>query len=110
MSTERHERTAKEVLLEVQQGHVDAVDRQIINLLRRRLDLVRGIGRTKAALGVPTEQPDRREAVLSSREQALQAMGYPAGTGRAVWSDIHDASVQVQGVMRGERKPSDYKK
>lgn len=104
--TEARKPTTNEVFLEVFRGQIDGVDAEIVRLLKKRLHLVRGAAVVKDAMGKDTVQPDRRDAVLQARDEALQNVGYPAGAGQTIWEGIHAASVVIQDEVRSMRRAS----
>ena len=52
---------------------IDAVDAQMLDLLRRRLELVLKVGEIKNANGVKVYDPDRERHVLAKLESMVQA-------------------------------------
>ena len=50
-------------------------DRELVRILGRRRDLVREIGRLKAALGVPVTDPQREAAVVRRAAELARASG-----------------------------------
>lgn len=60
--------------LERLRGTIMDCDRELIGVLRRRLDLVREVGEVKASLGIPVTDPRREAAVVRrAAELARQA-------------------------------------
>lgn len=57
---------------------IDLVDKQLIDLLARRLKLVAGVGEVKSRYGIPVYAPDREAAMLASRRTEAEAAGIPA--------------------------------
>jgi chorismate mutase/prephenate dehydratase len=72
---------------------IDAVDDRLLALLAERLDLVRTIGRVKAAAG-PIGPDPQREAAIIDRLAANGAL--PAAIVAAVWQAVFAASHAVQ--------------
>ncbi|WP_114766183.1 bifunctional chorismate mutase/prephenate dehydrogenase [Vibrio rhodolitus] len=56
---------------------IDAVDKQILNLLAQRLALVEQVGEVKSEHGLPIYAPDREAAMLASRRAEAEKMGVP---------------------------------
>ncbi|WP_394129730.1 bifunctional chorismate mutase/prephenate dehydrogenase [Shewanella maritima] len=54
---------------------IDGVDKQLLNLLRKRLDLVAQVGAVKHAAGVPIYAPQREAAMLAKRRAEAESMG-----------------------------------
>lgn len=56
---------------------IDAVDKQILNLLAQRLALVEQVGEVKSEHGLPIYAPDREAAMLASRRAEADKIGVP---------------------------------
>lgn len=56
---------------------IDAVDKQILDLLAQRLALVEKIGEVNSKHGLPIYAPDREAAMLASRRQEAEKKGVP---------------------------------
>jgi chorismate mutase/prephenate dehydrogenase len=57
--------------------HIDQVDKQMVQLLARRLALVEKVGEVKSKHGLPIYAPDREAAMLASRREEAQRQGVP---------------------------------
>lgn len=79
---------------------IDAVDDRLLALLAERLDLVRTIGRVKAAGGTIGPDP-QREAAIVHRLSATGAV--PAAIVTSVWQALFAASHAVQAHV-GQRE------
>ncbi|WP_048056129.1 chorismate mutase [Pyrococcus sp. ST04] len=64
---------------------IDEIDRQIIALLEKRLDIARQIGEIKKNLGLPIEDKEREVEILSR-----------AGRFREIFEKILEVSKDVQ--------------
>ncbi|WP_063664446.1 bifunctional chorismate mutase/prephenate dehydrogenase [Aliivibrio fischeri] len=56
---------------------IDAVDKQILDLLAQRLHLVEQVGEVKSAHGLPIYDPSREAAMLASRRSEAEKKGVP---------------------------------
>jgi chorismate mutase / prephenate dehydrogenase len=56
---------------------IDQVDKQMVQLLARRLALVEKVGEVKSKHGLPIYAPDREAAMLASRREEAQRQGVP---------------------------------
>ncbi|NRB68463.1 MAG: bifunctional chorismate mutase/prephenate dehydrogenase [Vibrio sp.] len=56
---------------------IDAVDKQILDLLAQRLSLVEKVGDVKSEHGLPIYAPDREAAMLASRREEAEKKGVP---------------------------------
>ncbi len=64
--------------LSILRDQIDDVDRQMVELLARRLALVEQVGVVKSKHGLPIYAPDREAAMLASRRQEAESKGVPA--------------------------------
>ncbi|END2488399.1 TPA: bifunctional chorismate mutase/prephenate dehydrogenase [Vibrio vulnificus] len=56
---------------------IDAVDKQMLELLAQRLALVEQVGHVKSQHGLPIYAPDREAAMLASRRAEAEKIGVP---------------------------------
>ncbi|CDT93045.1 MULTISPECIES: bifunctional chorismate mutase/prephenate dehydrogenase [Vibrio] len=56
---------------------IDAVDKQMLDLLAQRLALVEKVGEVKSEHGLPIYVPEREAAMLASRRQEAEKIGVP---------------------------------
>ena len=54
---------------------IDAVDKQMLDLLAQRLALVEKVGEVKSEHGLPIYVPEREAAMLASRRQEAEKIG-----------------------------------
>lgn len=56
---------------------IDEVDKSLLSLLAKRLQLVAEVGEVKSQHGLPVYAPDREAAMLASRRQEAESLGVP---------------------------------
>ncbi|AUG99833.1 bifunctional chorismate mutase/prephenate dehydrogenase [Pectobacteriaceae bacterium CE70] len=56
---------------------IDEVDKALLTLLSRRLQLVADVGEVKSRYGLPIYAPEREAAMLSSRRKEAEMLGVP---------------------------------
>lgn len=88
----------KEKLTE-QRTRIDALDEGIIDLLARRMDASREIGRLKRDNNVAIIQASRWEDVLRKAMDKGESQGLDPEYVKAVFNHIHDASVKEQNKI-----------
>ena len=76
-------------------AEIDRIDREMLELLARRLAVAARAGGLKRQLGMPVSDPVRERAVLDSLEARLPD-GFPSGAAEPVWQAIFAASRRVQ--------------
>ena len=60
-------------------NQIDEVDRQLLSLLAKRLELVVEAGRVKSDSGLSIYAPERESALIASRKADAEAFGVPPG-------------------------------
>ncbi len=93
--------------LELLRDRIMACDRELVEVLQRRRDLVREIGALKARMGVPVTDPRREAQVVRRAAQLARAAGLDEELVRnLIWSIMSAArSQQHDPAGRGEEKP-----
>jgi chorismate mutase len=76
-------------------AEIDRLDEQILELVGRRISLVRAIGEYKHARGLPVYDPDRERAVIQRLTEAVPAGIDPAVVKR-VFERIIDESRGIE--------------
>ncbi len=56
---------------------IDEVDKALLGLLAKRLELVAEVGEVKSQYGLPIYVPEREAAMLASRREEASALGVP---------------------------------
>ena len=56
---------------------IDEVDKALLDLLARRLELVAEVGEVKSRFGLPIYVPEREASMLASRRAEAEALGVP---------------------------------
>jgi chorismate mutase len=84
---------------------IDRVDREILDSLKLRLDIVKDIATTKIKNHVTAMQKKRLEEMMLEREKWAQEIGLSPKFVEEVFNDIHAESVTVQTeLMKNEGK------
>ncbi len=86
--------------MEACRAEIDRLDRRILQLLLRRMEAVRQVGRIKAAAGLPVLQEDREHALLD-RLVGLAGGELARGDVEAIWGAILAASRREQESFQG---------
>ena len=56
---------------------IDTVDKALLDLLAKRLELVAEVGEVKSRYGLPIYVPEREASMLASRRKEAEALGVP---------------------------------
>ena len=78
---------------------IDELDKQIVDLLNARAEVVVKVGKAKEAEGVPTYAPDREHAVLQ-RVAALNTGPLPQETLKAIYRELMSGSFALEKPLR----------
>jgi prephenate dehydrogenase len=76
---------------------IDALDRELVELLARRAELSRRAGKAKAELGVPVLDAGRETALLRERRAWAEAAGLSPDVAEGVFQAVLRASRRAQG-------------
>jgi len=85
--------------LESLRRRIDDLDRQIVDLLNQRAQVVVDVGKAKQANGVPVYAPDREQAVLR-RVTQLNKGPLPAKTLQAIYRELMSGSFVLERPLR----------
>ncbi len=87
---------------------LDEVDRGLVDLIARRLEVVAGIGAAKAGTDTPVRDPGRERAVLDAVEAAAQERGVSGELVRRIFREIigHAVDKQVAELLGAREQPA----
>ncbi|MDE6277103.1 MAG: bifunctional 3-deoxy-7-phosphoheptulonate synthase/chorismate mutase type II [Muribaculaceae bacterium] len=75
---------------------IDLIDSELLNLLKRRMDVSRRIGELKKRSGLSVVQPSRYARLIDDRTAAAASLGLSPEFIRKVFANIHEESVKTQ--------------
>lgn len=81
-------------MTEVREG-VDAVDRELVALLRRRFDYMDAAARIKPDRSAVRDEV-RKARVITNAAAAARAAGLPDGLAEALWEQLVEASIAYE--------------
>jgi chorismate mutase / prephenate dehydratase len=84
--------------LEHLRGQLDNLDRDLVQLIARRLDIVASVGAAKAHTGSPVRDVERERAVLEGVEAIARQLGVPPDLVRRVFREIIGHAVDRQAA------------
>ena len=73
---------------------IDEVDKALLDLLARRLELVAEVGEVKSRFGLPIYVPEREASMLASRRAEAEALGVPPST-----LSFHFRALEAAGLI-----------
>lgn len=85
-----------EASLSILRDEIDALDKELLEVLSRRMDVSRRIGELKREQGLAVVQPSRYARLIDERTARAEALGLPAEFVRGIFSAIHEESVRRQ--------------
>lgn len=81
---------------EVRAG-VDALDRELVALLRRRFDYMDAAARIKPVRGAVRDEARKAQVIAQARDEA-ERLGLPANAVAAMWETLVEASIAYELV------------
>ncbi len=88
---------SRSTALQETRHHIDALDRELLDLLARRMELARRAAKAKAALGTPVLDGAREAALLGARKAWAAESGLDEGGVEEVFRAILRLSRRTQG-------------
>lgn len=87
---------------------IDEIDGSLVDLLKRRMDIVEEIGAYKAESGVAVFQLDRWLKIMRDRTAYGEELGLESTFVQAIWKAIHIASIKRQSeIVNQQSKEGD---
>lgn len=77
-------------------SQIDYLDNELLDVLNRRMQVSREIGRYKKAQGMPVVQASRYDKIMNQRIRAAEALGMNPDFMKSVLAAIHEESVRQQ--------------
>ncbi|MDR6789563.1 isochorismate pyruvate lyase [Sphingomonas sp. BE138] len=81
-------------MTEVRAG-VDALDRELVALLRQRFDYMEAAARIKPARSAVRDEPRKAQVIAQARAEA-ERLGLPAEAVAAMWETLVEASIAYE--------------
>ncbi len=82
--------------LEDLRKEIDAIDQQILEILVKRIDIVKQIGELKNIYNMPVIDEKRREKLLESITQRAKLFNLSEEFIKKLFKEIHDHAVELQ--------------
>lgn len=96
--------------LEVLRARIDATDRELLDVIARRMALVRDIGALKREQGLRIRDAAREAAILENRVATATALGLPAGDMESLFRVLLRSSRDAQSRLRVAPTPDETSK
>ncbi len=77
-------------------SQIDEIDKNILELLADRSNLVRKIWEYKKKNKMPAFQPDRCKEILKSRKALAKELGLKENFVEKIWNEIHNYFLELQ--------------
>jgi chorismate mutase len=87
-------------LLQGIRSQIEGIDRELVALIARRIDLARRVGEAKREEGLPTLDPSREAEVVSRAGQLARDAGLDEESIRAIFWHLVETSRRVQREER----------
>lgn len=89
-------RDAEAAGLEALREKIDECDRELLEVLARRMAVSCEIGEFKRSRNIPAVQIQRHDSIMRSREEMGQQLGLPPQFTRRIMAAVHEESVRRQ--------------
>lgn len=93
-------------ILKPYRAKIDALDQQIIKLLRERYDVIEEVGELKAAHGIAATLPDRVEEVRENAARLAGSLGLDEAFIREIYAQIiaHSCETEEQIITQSQNR------
>lgn len=81
---------------------IDEIDYNLLENIKRRLQIVEQIGEYKAAHGVTVFQLERWREIMGDRARYANEQGIDLELVNALWNDLHKASIRLQTIIANQ--------
>lgn len=79
---------------------IDSLDKQILQLLGKRMDVVRKVGKHKLDHGIPPLDEKRWQHVLESKLLLAQKLGLDQDMVKDIYERIHKAALKSESAVQ----------
>jgi chorismate mutase/prephenate dehydrogenase len=93
--------------LPVVRAMIDALDRDLLQLMARRMALVAEVAAYKRAHGIRIRDADRERSLLEDRRVRAQSLGLPTGEVESIFRVLMRSSRDHQATLRAEVPPDE---
>ena len=93
--------------LPVVRAMIDALDRDLLQIMARRMALVAEVAAYKRAHGIRIRDADRERSLLEDRRLRAQSLGLPAGEIESIFRVLMRSSRDHQATLRAEVPPDE---
>lgn len=77
-------------------AEIDAIDQEILELMRKRAEISERIAQVKEAEHLPVRDEARKEQMIAQRLATATTYGIPADIVESIWNIMHEWSVSLQ--------------
>jgi chorismate mutase-like protein len=83
---------------------IDAIDKELIDVLKRRFEVIRAVGAFKAREGIEVVQSDRAKFVIERAEKAAKDNGLDADFVRKLYEKMIEIAHEMEHEIVGQQK------
>ena len=97
-ATQKHPLTnfSSEICLDDCRQQIDQIDTELIQIIAKRMEVVKKIGEHKRKHKLDTVQPNRWQAILDSRQKIAEKLELPSDLVLDIFEVIHQMAIQTQ--------------
>lgn len=82
--------------LEELRKDIDALDNHLLEIIQKRLTLMKATGEAKKKNGLPVRDTKREEEIRKSLEQKGNEIGVPINLIKNIWNVFFEASAEIE--------------
>jgi len=79
---------------------IDNIDKQLVELIKKRQDVVKLVGKAKKILNIQVVQLERWKKLLEEKKQIAKFIGLDPSLIEKIWNTIHEYSVKYQENLK----------
>ena len=83
-------------MLEIYRRQIDEIDTQIIDLLEKRFEIIKKVGKYKKERNIPPLQPERWQQVLQTRKNLAKEKWLNPELIEKIWNLIHEEALRLE--------------
>ena len=77
-------------------NQIDQIDAQLLELMKKRFEIVGEVGKVKKGSALPTHQENRKQQVIEKWKNTASTLGLDPSFAEKLFEVIHSESVKIQ--------------
>ena len=85
--------------LDILRKQIDEIDSSIVNLLAKRMKIVKKVGLLKKQHNIPPLDPARWQQVLTSKMEKVKSLGLDPEMVKKIYNIIHEEALKIEKLL-----------